>query len=105
MGRRIEEREPEEEQCGQDRIQESLRPSQEGVRRQRHPEVDQGRAAGEEGVELEGYGLRGWQNRSGPRLVRQGESALQGLRTLFHFCMIAGTSRMSEAVEPPPCVR
>merc|ERR1712008_349312 len=52
---------------------------QEGVRWQRPPEVGQGSAASEEGIELEGHGASGWQNHSGPHLVRQGEGAPQSL--------------------------
>merc|ERR1712117_993692 len=82
---RLEEGQPEEKQGWKNRLQGCVGPRQKGLRGQRHPEVEQGRPGGEEEPELDGHDTCRWKDSSGPRLVRQGQGALQRCLRLEGF--------------------
>merc|ERR1712117_598068 len=66
-----------EEQGWKNSLQGSFGPRQEGLRGQRHPEVEQGSAGGEEKPEPDGDDPCRRKDSSGPCLVRQGQGTLQ----------------------------
>merc|ERR1712117_150963 len=74
----------EEKQGWTNSLQGSFGPRQEGLRGQRHPEVEQGSAGGEEEPEPDGHDPCRWKDSPGSSIARQGQGTLQGCLRFEH---------------------